>query len=119
MPYATTMPSWQEAFPHAITVCNREGVILFMNERACATFAQQGGAALVGTSLLDCHPEPARRKLAALLCSGKANVYTIEKNGVRKLIYQSPWYAAGQYAGVVELSLELPAEMPHFVRDSV
>ena len=35
---------------------------------------------------------------------------------MRKLIYQSPWYRDGAYAGFVELSLEIPAEMPHFVR---
>jgi hypothetical protein len=41
------------------------------------------------------------------------NVYTIEKNGVKKLIYQSPWYYNGEYAGFVELSLEIPFEMEH------
>jgi hypothetical protein len=44
-------------------------------------------------------------------------VYTIEKNGVRKLIFQAPWFQDGKYAGLVELALEIPAEMPHFVRD--
>ncbi len=44
------------------------------------------------------------------------NVYTIEKNGIKKLIYQSPWYENGEYAGFVELSLEIPFELPHFVR---
>lgn len=46
----------------------------------------------------------------------KKNIYTIEKDGVKKLIYQSPWYKDGQYAGFVELALEIPFEMPHFVR---
>lgn len=113
-----SIPSWQEQFPAAITVCDRAGTILFLNERAAATFARQGGAALVGTSLLDCHPEPARSKLQALLTQGERNAYTIEKNGARKLIYQSPWYVGGQYQGLVELSLELPVELPHFVRGS-
>jgi hypothetical protein len=52
-----------------------------------------------------------------MLESGRANVYTIQKNGRRKLIYQSPWYRDGKYAGLVELSLEIPWEMPHFNRD--
>jgi hypothetical protein len=51
-----------------------------------------------------------------LLRSGRPNVYTIEKNGVWKLIYQSPWYVAGDYRGLVELAMEIPAELPHFVR---
>ena len=49
--------------------------------------------------------------------TGQTNVYTIEKKGVKKLIYQTPWYHDGAFAGLVELGLEIPAEMPHFVRD--
>lgn len=109
-------PSWWKELPGAVTVCDRDGIILEMNERARLTFAADGGAALIGTNVLDCHPEPSRSKLREMLASGRANVYTIEKKGVRKLIYQAPWYAAGAYAGFVELALEIPAAMPHFVR---
>jgi hypothetical protein len=45
------------------------------------------------------------------------NVYTIEKAGVKKLVYQAPWYKDGRYSGVVEISFEVPFELPHFVRD--
>ncbi|MBI4917494.1 MAG: diguanylate cyclase [Acidobacteria bacterium] len=103
-------------FPGAITVCDAAGTILEMNDLACRTFASDGGAALIGRNVLDCHPGPARAKLQGILERGERNVYTIEKNGVRKLIYQVPWYRDGVCAGLVELSLELPAELPHFVR---
>ena len=52
-----------------------------------------------------------------MFANQRANVYTIEKGGKKKLIYQTPWYKDGQYAGFVELSLVIPAEMPHFIRD--
>jgi PAS domain-containing protein len=107
---------WVRAFPGAVTVCDRDGVILEMNERAAQVFAADGGTALVGRNVLDCHPEPARAKLAAMLATGTPNVYTIEKAGVKKLIYQAPWYRDGDCAGFVELSLEVPFTMPHFVR---
>lgn len=110
------MPDWAKEFPGAITVCDRQGIILDMNDRAAEVFAADGGRALIGHSVLDCHPEPARAKLRRLLESGQANVYTIDKKGVRKLIYQAPWFQNGEYAGLVELSLDIPAEMPHFVR---
>ncbi len=110
------IPDWAKEFPGAITVCDRQGIILDMNDRAAEVFAADGGRALIGRSVLDCHPEPARAKLRGLLESGQANVYTIEKKGIRKLIYQAPWFQNGEYAGLVELSLEIPAEMPHFVR---
>jgi len=108
--------AWVKEFPGAVTVCDREGVILAMNDRAAVTFESDGGRALVGTNALDCHPDRARAQLVEMLASGRPNVYTIEKNGVRKLIYQSPWTREGAYAGFVELSLVIPAEMPHFVR---
>ena len=107
---------WIKEFAAAVTVCDPAGVILAMNDRAAKTYEKDGGYALIGCSLLDCHPEPARGKLEMLLAAREKNVYTIEKNGIRKLIYQSPWFKAGQYAGFVELSLEIPAEMPHFIR---
>ena len=108
--------AWVHEFPGAVTVCDRAGVIVEMNARAIATFAADGGAALIGTNVLDCHPEPSRTQLAGLLATGARNVYTIEKAGVKKLIYQAPWTRDGVFAGLVELSLEIPFELPHFVR---
>jgi PAS domain-containing protein len=107
---------WWKEFPGAVTVCDRDGVILEMNAKALAAFAADGGAALIGTNVLDCHPEPSRTKLRAMLAEGRANVYTIEKRGLKKLIYQAPCFEAGAYVGFVELSLEIPFDMPHFVR---
>ena len=108
--------AWVKEFDGAVTVCDREGVILEMNDRAAEVFAGDGGRALVGTNALDCHPERARAIMSEMLAAGRKNVYTIEKNGVKKLIYQAPWQRDGAYAGFVELSLVIPAEMPHFVR---
>lgn len=109
---------WVEDFPGAVTVCDTAGIILEMNARAAMTFEEDGGMRLIGSNLLDCHPEPAKSKLQAILSEGRKNVYTIDKNGVKKFIYQSPWYRNGVYAGLVELSLEIPSELPHFVRGS-
>lgn len=107
---------WIKEFPAAITVCNAEGIILEMNDKAAKTFEKDGGYKLIGASMFDCHPDPARGKVERLLDARVKNVYTIEKNGVKKLIYQSPWYKEGTYAGFVEISLEIPLEMPHFIR---
>jgi hypothetical protein len=47
------------------------------------------------------------------------NIYTIEKKGIKRLIYQTPWYTDGQFGGFVKMSLELPTSMPHFIRDGL
>lgn len=108
--------AWIKEFPGAITVTDTEGIILEMNDKACKTFKQYGGHELVGKNMLDVHPEPARTKVAEMLKNRTNNSYTIEKNGVKKIVYQTTWYQAGEYAGFVELSLEIPFEMSHFVR---
>jgi len=110
------MENWKDGVNFAITTCDADGIIIEMNAKAAATFAKSGGKELVGKSLLDCHPEPARSKLKEMLAEPRTNVYTIEKNGATKLIYQAPWLKDGKPAGLVELSLEIPARMPHFVR---
>lgn len=100
----------------SITVSDSSGKILYMNHRSTENFKKDGGLELVGKSLLDCHPEPSRSKLVDLLESPRTNAYTIEKNGVKKLIYQTPWYDNNKYCGLIEFSIELPENLPNFVR---
>jgi transcriptional regulator with PAS, ATPase and Fis domain len=109
--------AWIKEFPAAVTVCDTEGIIIDMNDKSAGTFEADGGYKLIGSNLLDCHPAPARAQLEAMMATQSKNVYTIEKKGVKKLIYQSPWYKEGEYAGFVEISLEIPFEMPHFIRN--
>lgn len=112
----TENPAWMEHLPVAITVCDLKGNVIAMNTKSKTTFEKWGGEALIGNSLLPCHPEKAQQKILEMMLTGKMNAYTIEKNGVKKLIYQCPWFEHGVQAGLVELSLEIPIEMPHFVR---
>lgn len=108
--------AWWHEFPGAITVCDEHGIITEMNERSAVTFEADGGRALVGGDVRACHPEAARAKLDDLFARRESNVYTIRKNGVRKLIYQAPVYRDGQFAGIVELSLPIPDDIPEFDR---
>jgi transcriptional regulator with PAS, ATPase and Fis domain len=107
---------WVTSVDMAVTVCDATGVITEMNERSALAFAGRGGRALVGTNVLDCHPEPARSKLAAMLRDAVPTTYTVEKQGRRKLIHQAPWYRDGVFAGLVEISIPLPEPLPNLVR---
>lgn len=107
---------WLEELPCSVTVCDSEFRILYLNARSSEVNAADGGKALVGKNLLDCHPPEAQEKLRRVMASGRPNVYTIEKKGVRKMIYQSHWRRNGRVEGLVELTFELPSEIPHFVR---
>ncbi|MDQ7787432.1 MAG: PAS domain-containing protein [Thermodesulfovibrionales bacterium] len=109
---------WIQEFSGAVTVCDPEGTVLEMNDEADRAFRKWGGKQLLGSNLLECHPEPACSKLRQLMEERRKNVYTIEKKGIRKLVYQAPWYVNGQYQGFVEIVIELPSSMPHFIRDA-
>jgi transcriptional regulator with PAS, ATPase and Fis domain len=110
--------AWVKEFPGAIIVCDPQGIILEMNQRAIKSYESQGGAGLIGTNLMDCHPQSAREKLKGLMERQEANCYTIERKGSHRFIYHTPWYQEGKYAGFVEIVMTVPAEIPHFVRGS-
>jgi PAS domain-containing protein len=109
--------SWVKEFPGAITVCDPDGIILEMNDKAAESFQEDGGRALIGKNVLDCHPEPARDQLERMMEERQPNIYTIERHSIKKLIYQTPWYFDGKYASFLEISLVIPFELSHFVRD--
>ena len=98
----------------AITICDKEGKILDMNQRSKQTFAKYGD--IIGHSLFEYHPPRAAEILRGLLENHNVNAYTIEKNGLRKMIYQSAWKEDGVVAGLVEISMVIPSDMPHYVR---
>jgi PAS domain S-box-containing protein len=85
-----TRHAWVQESAAAVTVTDREGTIVEMNAKAVKTFEQDGGEKLIGRNVMDCHPEPARVKLRAIMTTGKPNVYTIEKAGVKKLVTRHP-----------------------------
>ncbi len=108
--------TWIKEVPFAITVTDKTGKIIEMNESSRDTFEKYGGKALIGKNLEDIHSDHACKKITEIITSKTANSYTIEKNGVKKLIYQTPWFQDGEYAGLVELSMIIPAQIPHYVR---
>lgn len=105
---------WADDMNCAVTVCDTEGVILYMNEKARATYIRHGN--LIGSNLFGCHNERSREIIRRLTAEGGSNAYTIEKQGVRKMIYQTAWRTGDKVGSLVEISMEIPAEMPHYIR---
>lgn len=101
--------------PFAVTVCDTNGTIVYMNKKSQATFS--GADSLIGKSLFECHNENSVARIKGIMATGIPNSYTIEKKGIKKLIHQSPWFDEGKLSGLIEISIEIPFEMPHFLRD--
>ena len=99
----------------AITVSAKDGEILYQNDESIAV---NGDAR--GRDLMQCHNEQSQKIIRHLLDDAATNAYTITKKSRKKLIYQTPWYEDDEkkvVGGLVEFSIVLPADMPHFDRD--
>lgn len=107
---------WAGCAAFAVTVCDETGTVIYMNGKSRETFASSGGAALLGTSVFDCHPPRALAKVRELYEMKVPNAYFILKDGRRKLIFQSPLFEDGMFRGFVELALPVPADIPEFHR---
>lgn len=107
---------WDE-FPSAVTICDKQAKIVYMNQKSIKTFEKYGGEKLIGQSLFQCHNAHSISIIKNLIDEAGSNTYTIQKGGLRKLIHQSPWFTDGKVAGLIEISIELPQEMAHYDRD--
>lgn len=111
------IPDWAFGMNCAVTVCDKNLNIIYMNRRSRETYVKHGGEALIGKSLLPCHNEHSLAIMHEILETGEANAYTISKEGKRKMIYQTPWRdVEGNISGIVEISMVIPDDMPHYVR---
>ncbi|MBR4964409.1 MAG: PAS sensor protein [Alistipes sp.] len=95
----------------AITVCDLDGVVVYQNKRSRAVNGD-----MRGKSMMPCHSARSREIINRLINQAENNAYTIQKGALRKLIYQTPWFEKDEVAGLVEFSLEIPEEMPHYIR---
>jgi transcriptional regulator with PAS, ATPase and Fis domain len=108
--------AWVEEYPGGIIVCDSAGIILELNKRAAESLRAEGGKKLIGSNLMDCHPQPAQSKLKRLMRNRQSNVYTVSKGRSRKIVLQAPWYQRKRYRGFVEVSLPLTGKIPNIVR---
>lgn len=107
---------WLNTLPIAITVTDITGKIIEMNDQSAAVFSKHGGYDLIGKNLNDCHSHRSVNIIESLLQDKRTNAYTIEKEGKKKLIFQSPWYKNEEPAGLIEFSIILPDSLPHYIR---
>lgn len=99
----------------AVTISDKDGNIIYMNDKSKATF--ESGKSLIGKNLKECHNEISWKKIQELIANNETNAYTIEKKGQKKMIFQTPWYNdKNKVMGLIEFSLVIPYEMPHYIR---
>ncbi len=59
---------WAKGMNCAVTVCDAEGIIIYMNDKSRETYRKHGD--LIGKNLYDCHSERSREIIRHLLSTG-------------------------------------------------
>ena len=90
--YATFFKSVIDQDRCAVVICNLQHEILYMNPAAISRYGKQGGAKLIGQSLLDCHGEESGKRIKQVVDwfaeSSEHNlVYTFHNEKENKDVY--------------------------------
>ena len=105
--------NYMDSVDFAATVCDKEGIVLYQNARA---IRRDGD--VTGKNLYNCHGEKAGQMIRHMIETGSKNTYQIIRHGKHRLLHQTPWFdESGAVAGLTELSIDLPDNMPVFDRD--
>lgn len=96
---------WVEEFPGLISVCDKDGKILVMNQKIVSYFTDRDGKSFIGTNLLDCHGSVSGAQVRKLLADQKVDIYIAEEKDSQELVIHSPWYKDGEFAGLVEIAV--------------
>jgi len=102
--------NWACEMDVRVTVCDLQGVIVYMNEAAVSSF-QKYGESLIGKSIYDCHNPVSCEKIREMNQHPLVSVYTIEKVGEKRMIRQFPWIENGEHKGIIEFNFQIPVEI--------
>ena len=98
-----------EGLRAAVTIADQDFHIRFMNDRAVAFYAEDGGAELIGKNLLDCHTVEHQVVIRGAYARYRAGDLTPTRyhakkdGGVLESIVHIPLMVEGQFRGIAEL----------------
>jgi PAS domain-containing protein len=93
----------------AVTITDQDFLISFMNDRAAAFYAEDGGVELIGRNLLDCHRDDHKTVIRAAYDRYRAGDLTPtryhaqKEGGAPESIVHIPMMVDGQFRGIAEL----------------
>ena len=93
----------------AVTIADQDYQISFMNDRATAFYAEDGGAKLIGRNLLDCHRDEHKVVIRAAYARYRAGDLTPtryhaqKEAGAPESIVHIPLVVEGEFRGIAEL----------------
>lgn len=104
------IPDYHKEVDFTISICDKEGKIVYLNDRGVETFKDDGGLELLGSNILDCHPEPSKSQLKEMFISHETNFIFKGQGSSRRLIYQTPIFKEKEYNGYMEMIIPIPEQ---------
>lgn len=71
----------------AIIASTTDGIVVYQNDKSKAADGN-----MIGKNMRRCHKPESLAKIDAMINNNASREYTIEKNGVKEFICQTPWY---------------------------
>lgn len=102
-----------ETVPFNVCVCDTEGIVLYQNRRS-----READGDVVGKSLFDCHNPHSSQMIKRMIETGTGFTNEVIHHGQRRMYHRTPWYNdANEVAGLIELGLILPMNVPVVNKD--
>jgi hypothetical protein len=101
----------------SLTISDQDFQIIYMNDRALAFYAEDGGATLIGQNLLDCHNAEQTAVIRNAYARYRAGDLTPTRyraqaeDSAPETIVHIPLIVAGQFRGIAELIWNERAEL--------
>lgn len=97
----------------AVVVCDKDGKVLYQNDKS---IAKDGD--VCGNNLVDCHKPESWQMITKMIEQDCSNIYKVIRTNVSKLVFQTPWHEEdGSVGGLVEIVIELPENLREVHRD--
>ena len=90
-----------------ISVCDADGTIVYMNDKAKNYFQEPGTPELTGSNILDCHPEPSKSQLKKMMTTHETQSLIKGEGEKRRIIHQTPIYKNKKFNGYIEIIIPL------------
>ena len=104
--------NWADDTNCAVTVCDTEGVVIYQNKQSISV-----NGSIAAKACSPCHNERSKGIIARILEKGDTNALHHREKRDPQNDLQTAWRREdGTVGGIIELSMPIPAEMPHYVR---
>lgn len=90
-----------------VSVCDKDGIITYLNDKARYYFQEPDMPELLGSDIMDCHPEPSKSRFKEMMTTHETQSIIKGEGDKKRVIHQTPFYNKGVFEGYIEIIIPL------------